>query len=319
MPEDFDEQTTTDEIVRGRDLSGKHALITGASGGLGAETARALASVGAHVTLAARDLAKAEAVAETIRAGSSGGQVSVTELELTSLESVRGCAARFLDENGRLDILVNNAGIMGCNFERTSRGWELQLATNHIGHYLLTCLLVPALRAGASARVINVSSAGHRLADVDLKDPHFESRDYDKWVAYGQSKTANILFSVELDRRLAASGVRAIAVHPGMIMTELARYLTPADIQDLMSRAAPGDSPPSFKTVEAGAATSVWAATSDSLENRGGLYCENCHVAEPATDDDSISGVAAYALNSESARRLWTLSEGWVGEEFALS
>ncbi|MDG2333619.1 MAG: SDR family NAD(P)-dependent oxidoreductase [Myxococcota bacterium] len=319
MSDNFDEKTTTDEVLRGQDLSGKHALVTGASGGLGAETARALASVGAHVTLAARDLAKAEAVAETIRAGGSERQVSVTELELTSLESVRACAARFLDEEGSLDILINNAGVMGCNLERTSQGWELQLATNHIGHYLLSCLLVPALRAGTSARVISVSSAGHRLSDVDLQDPHFESRDYDKWVAYGQSKTANILFSVELDRRLAASGVRAIAVHPGMIMTELARYLTPDDIQDLMSRAAPGNSPPSFKTVEAGAATSTWAATSDSLEGLGGLYCENCQVAEPATDDDSITGVASYALDSESARRLWNLSEGWVGEEFALS
>jgi len=319
MPNGFDDQTTTDEIIQGKDLSGKRALVTGASGGLGAETARVLAGAGAHVTLAARDLGKVETVAEAIRAAHPKSQVSVSELELTSLESVRDCAARFAGENQGLDILVNNAGIMGCDLERTSRGWELQLATNHIGHYLLTCLLAPALRAAAPARVVNVSSAGHRLADLDFEDPHFESREYDKWVAYGQSKTANILFSVELDRRLAASGVRAIAVHPGMIMTELARYLTPEDIQDLMRRAAPGDAPPSFKTIEQGAATTVWAATCDALENRGGLYCENCNVAVEKAEDDSIAGVAAYALDSESARRLWSLSEEWVGESFPLN
>lgn len=319
MPNTFGRETTTDEIVQGMDLSGRRVLITGASGGLGAETARALASAGARVTLAARDEAKAEAVAETIRGGGKDRQVDVTELELTSLESVRECAKRFLAENEGLDILVNNAGIMGCEFQRTSRGWELQLATNHIGHFLLTCLLAPALRAAAPARVVNLSSAGHRLAGMDFEDPHFENRDYDKWVAYGQSKTANILFSVELDRRLAASGVRAIAVHPGMIMTELARYLTPEDIQDLMSRAAPESGAPSFKSVEQGAATSTWAAVSEELEARGGFYCEDCNIADEKAEEGSIAGVSPYALDSESARRLWTQSEQWVGESFPLT
>ncbi|HIF98943.1 MAG TPA: SDR family NAD(P)-dependent oxidoreductase [Myxococcales bacterium] len=319
MPNAFGLETTTDEVIRGTDLSGRHILITGASGGLGAETARALASVGARVTLAARDIAKAESVAETIRSEGSGRQVDVTALELTSLESVRDCAKRFLAENGKLDVLINNAGLMGCELARTSNGWELQLATNHIGHFLLTCLLVPALRSAAPARIVNLSSAGHRLGDVDFEDPHFESRAYDKWVAYGQSKTANILFTLELDRRLAPSGIRSVAVHPGMIMTELGRHLTPEDVQDLMSRADPNSGAPAFKSVEQGAATSTWAASASELEGQGGFYCEDCNIAEEKDEEISTKGISPHALNPESARRLWTLSEQWVGEAFPLN
>ena len=319
MPNAFGLETTTDEVIRGTDLSGQHILITGASGGLGAETARALASVGAQVTLAARDITKAESVAETIRSEGSGRQANVTPLELTSLESVRDCANRFLAENEKLDVLINNAGLMGCDLSRTSNGWELQLATNHIGHFLLTCLLVPALRSAAPARIVNLSSAGHRLGDVDFEDPHFESRAYDKWVAYGQSKTANILFTLELDRRLVSSGVRSVAVHPGMIMTELGRHLTPDDVQDLMSRADPKSGAPAFKSVEQGAATSTWAASASELEGQGGFYCEDCNIAEEKTEENSIKGIAPHALNPESARSLWTLSEQWVGEAFPLN
>ncbi|HIG00086.1 MAG TPA: SDR family NAD(P)-dependent oxidoreductase [Myxococcales bacterium] len=319
MANAFNNETTTEEVVQDVDLSGCHVLVTGASGGLGAETARALASVGARVTLGARDVSKAEAVAETIRAGGRERQVDVTSLELTSLESVRDCAKRFLEENERLDVLINNAGLMGCDLARNSHGWELQLATNHIGHFLLTCMLVPALRAAAPARIVNLSSAGHRLGDVNFEDPHFESRAYDKWEAYGQSKTANILFTVELDRRLAASGVRAVAVHPGMIMTELGRHLSPEDVQDLMSRGDPKSDRPAFKSVEQGAATSTWAAVSSELEGRGGFYCEDCNIAEEKADADSTTGISSHALNPESARRLWALSEGWVGESFLLT
>jgi len=318
MPHPFHKQSTTNDVVRGADLMGKTALITGASGGLGAETARALASVGANVTLAARDIEKAESVAASIRDSGVAGNIQVTALELTSLDNVRDCAKRFLAENEVLDILINNAGLMGCELTRTAAGWELQLATNHIGHFLLTCLLVPALRSAAPARIVNLSSAGHRLGDVDFDDPHFETRDYDKWEAYGQSKTANILFTRELDRRLGAQGVRAIAVHPGMIMTELGRHLTPEDVQDLMSRGDPEGGRPTFKSIEQGAATSCWAASAPELEGQGGIYCEDCHVAEEKVDGASISGVSPHAMNPESALQLWALSEAWVGESFPL-
>ena len=318
MPPPFDKDSTSNDVIQGADLTGKTVLITGASGGLGAETARALASIGANVTLAARDIPKAEAVAASIRDSGVAGNIQVTALELTSLDSVRDCAKRFLAENEVLDILINNAGLMGCELTRTPAGWELQLATNHIGHFLLTCLLVPALRSAAPARIVNLSSAGHRLGDVDFEDPHFETRDYDKWEAYGQSKTANILFTRELDRRLGAQGVRAIAVHPGMIMTELGRHLTPEDVQDLMSRGDPEGGRPTFKSIEQGAATSCWVASTRELEGQGGLYCEDCHVAEEKVDGASISGVSPHAMNPESALRLWALSEAWVGESFPL-
>jgi len=318
MANAFDNETTTDEVLQGVDLAGRHVLITGGSSGLGAETARALARAGARITLAARNLQKAEAVAEAIRAGGATGSVDVTALELTDLESVRDCAKRLLAADLPLDILINNAGVMGCDLERTGEGWELQLATNHIGHFLLTCLLVPALRSAAPARIINLSSAGHRLGSVDFEDPHFENREYDKWEAYGQSKTANIFFTQELDRRLAESNVRAIAVHPGMIMTELGRHLTPEDVQDLMSRADPEAGRPTFKSVEQGAATSVWAACASELEDQGGIYCENCGIAQEKTDPESTTGIAAHALDPEAAGQLWSLSEGWVGETFPL-
>ena len=319
MANEFDESSTTSDVLQGLDLSGRHALITGASGGLGAETGRALASAGARVTLAARDLAKAEAVAEEIRSGGTGREVEVTALELISLDSVRDCANRFLSRHEQLDILINNAGVMACDLTRTPEGWELQMATNHIGHFLLTCKLVPALQGGNSARIINLSSAGHRFGGVDFEDPHFEVRDYDKWLAYGQSKTANILFTLELDRRLSASGVRSIAVHPGMIMTDLGRHMTQQDVEDLMSRADSSGGRPNFKSVEQGAATTTWAASSPELKDLGGVYCEDCNVASEKTDEGSTSGISSHALDAEAARRLWALSENWVGESFSLN
>lgn len=318
-------ERTTDEVIRGVDLSGRNALVTGASSGLGAETARALASVGAAVTLAARNTKKLEGVAEQIRSSTGNAAVDVTALDLTDLDSVRGCAKAWLATERPLHLLVNNAGVMACPLERTTHGWELQLATNHIGHFLLTGLLVPALQAGAPARIINLSSAGHRLAGVDLDDPHFEQRAYDKWVAYGQSKSANVLFSVELDRRLKDRDVRAFAVHPGMIMTELARHLDENDIKDLMSRTrertrgggSDGGGPGmSFKSVEQGAATTVWAATSDALDGAGGLYCADCKIGEPGAPEHDMTGVSEHAIDPEVAARLWTQSEQWVGETF---
>jgi NAD(P)-dependent dehydrogenase (short-subunit alcohol dehydrogenase family) len=311
----FGPDTTTSEVLEGIDLTGRNAIVTGASGGLGAETARALAEKGANVLLAARDLAKAAPVAEAIRPQAAGGSVEVAELDLTSLDSVRAFAARFNEAHEELQLLVNNAGIMACPLVRTEQGWERQGATNHLGHFLLTGLLVPALRAGAPSRVVIVSSAAHLLSPVNFDDVHFERRDYDKWVAYAQSKTANVLFARELNRRLQADGVTANALHPGVIMTELARHLTRDDVKNMMER-PPEGVPFRFKAVPAGAATSVWAATAPELEGRGGLYLEDCGIGEPAGEEAPGTGYAPHAFDPEAAKALWDLSEKLVGECF---
>jgi NAD(P)-dependent dehydrogenase (short-subunit alcohol dehydrogenase family) len=299
----FGKATTTADVLDGIALEGKTVLVTGASGGLGAETARALAAKGASVTLAVRDVAKGEKVAASIRESTGNARVDVGRLDLTDPESVRAFAKDWLATHGSLQLLINNAGIMACPLERTKAGFEIQFATNHLGHFLLTGLLMPALRAGAPGRIVNLSSAGHRFGGVDFGDIHFERRPYDKWLAYGQSKTANILFTRELDRRLAPSGIRSHAVHPGVIMTELARHLTPDDIKDLMDR-APGDGGLEWKTVEAGAATSCYAATAPELEGRGGLYLEDCAVAEPMESESSQRGYAPHAVDAEAATLL---------------
>ena len=226
-------ETTTDEVIDGVDLTGKIAVVTGASAGIGVETARALAAAGARVVLAARNAERTEAAAESIRERVPGADLEVGTLDLTSLDNVRAFAAWYLDRHDELQLLVNNAGVMFTPFEHTADGFEMQFGTNHVGHFLLTCLLVPALLAGAPSRVVNLSSGGHMGSDIVWDDPNFERRDYDKFAAYGQSKTANILFSVELDRRLADRGVHAYAVHPGMIATELGRYMTRDDMAAL--------------------------------------------------------------------------------------
>lgn len=307
-------ESTTDEVLEGVDLTGKLALVTGASGGLGEETARALASRGAAVVLTARDVPKGAAAAEKIRAVTGNAEVEVSKLELDSLESVRACATHFLAAHERLDLLINNAGVMACPFSKTRDGFEMQFGTNHLGHFLLTNLLMPALLASAPARIVNLSSGGHRMSDVLFDDPGFERTPYDKFVGYGQSKTANILFSVELDRRLAERGIRAFAVHPGAIATELGRHMERSDIEALTSRRPAGGKFP-FKSLQAGAATSCYAATSPDLEGRGGIYLEDCGIAE-TTGKPAMNGVQRYALDPENAARLWTLSEELVGERF---
>jgi NAD(P)-dependent dehydrogenase (short-subunit alcohol dehydrogenase family) len=308
----FGHDTTTDEVLEGIDLAGKRALVTGGSGGLGAETARALASAGARVTITARDLAKGEAVAKGIRESTGNQGVEVEELELDSLASIRACAERFGARHDALQILVNNAGVMACPFARTRDGFELQFGTNHLGHFLLTGLLVPALLRGAPARIVSVSSRGHQLSPVVFDDIGFERRPYDKWQAYGQAKTANILLAVELERRLGARGVHANALHPGVIATDLARHLVPEDYEVMRGRQPGGRL--RLKPVEAGAATSVWAATAPELEGRGGLYLEDCHVAEVDDAEGAGGGVRSYALDPEAAKRLWSLSEELVGQ-----
>jgi NAD(P)-dependent dehydrogenase (short-subunit alcohol dehydrogenase family) len=302
-------ETTTDEVLAGVDLHGKVAIVTGASTGLGLETARALASVGAHVVLAGRDAARIGAAADTIRERVPDAQLEPGALDLTSLDSVREFAQWFAEDHDRLHLLINNAGVMYTPFEHTAEGFEMQFGTNHVGHFLLTNLLVPLLLADPPSRVVNLSSGGHMGSDIVWDDINFERRDYDKFASYGQSKTANILFSVELDRRLGESGVHAYAVHPGMIATELGRHMTRDDVQALMDRAksSPSGGMPAYKTVEQGAATSVWAATAPELDDQGGTYLADAEV----TDQH-----APWARDPESARRLWTVSEEMVGQTF---
>jgi len=312
----FGHDTTADEVLEGIDLTGKLALVTGGSGGLGAETARALAAKGARVVLTARDLAKGEAVAKGIRESTGSQAVEVEELELGSLASIRAFAERFAARHDALQILVNNAGVMACPFAKTTDGFEQQFGTNHLGHFLLTGLLAPALLRGAPARIVLLSSRGHQQSPVVFDDIHFEGRPYDKWEAYGQSKTANVLHAVELERRLGPRGVHANAVHPGVIPTDLARHLQPEDFQRLRKRAPGGKM--RLKTVEAGAATSVYAATAPELEGRGGLYLEDCHVAEVNDAEGATEGVRSYALDPETARRLWSVSEEGVGQGFSV-
>jgi NAD(P)-dependent dehydrogenase (short-subunit alcohol dehydrogenase family) len=311
----FGKDTSAEEVSEGIDLTGKRALVTGASGGLGAETARVLALRGAAVTITSRDAQKGEAVVSEIRRITGNDAIDVMSLELLDPDAVRTFARDYLVRHSELQILVNNAGVMACPLARTSEGYEMQLATNHLGHFLLTCLLAPALRAGAPARVVNVSSRGHRFAPVDFEDPHFERRPYDKWESYGQSKTANVLFSVGLDARLAEHGVRAFALHPGAIMTELGRHLSPEDIAELQAR-VPGGKGMEWKTVPCGAATSVWAATAPELDGRGGLYLEDCGIAGPRTSAEAEVGYEPYAVDAEAAERLWKLSEELVHEHF---
>lgn len=311
---------TTDEVLRGVDLGGKRALVTGASGGLGLESARALAAHGAEVILAARDAAKTEAALRTIREQVPGARVAATALDLASLASVRACAARIRESYDRLDLLINNAGVMACPLARTADGFELQLGTNHLGHFVLTGLLAPLALAARDARIVNLTSAGHVISDVHWDDPHFERHGYEKWTSYGQSKTANVLFTVDLERRLGARGVHAYAVHPGMIMTDLGRHLTKEDIATLQAMAKkapsggsgggqPGGGLPPYKSIAEGAATTVWAATAPELAARGGVYLEDCAVSPKA---------APYALDPDAARRLWAMSEEMAGERFDL-
>jgi NAD(P)-dependent dehydrogenase (short-subunit alcohol dehydrogenase family) len=307
----FDETSTADQVLEGIDLSGRTAIVTGASGGLGAETARALASKGCAVTLAARNRERAEAVAKSIRE-ETGAQVDIGELELADPASVRIFAERWKAEHGELNLLILNAGIMACPLSRTKEGFELQFATNHLGHFLLSALLVDRLRAGAPSRLVSLSSGGHVASPVVFEDIHFESREYTPFLGYGQAKTANVLFAVEFDRRFKDADIRAYGVHPGMIHTDLGRHLTPEIIKDIVGKASSGGEP--RKDVPQGAATSCWAATSPDLEGKGGIYLADCQIAPPK--DEGNRGVAAHAVDPEAAAQLWKVSEDLLGVEF---
>lgn len=305
--------STTGEVIEGIDLTGKQAVVTGASSGLGVETARTLAGAGAAVVMVARDATKLDAAVSQVREAVPDAKLDTALLDLADLDSVRRGAADILGKCPEIQLLINNAGVMACPLMRTAQGFEMQFGTNHLGHFLLTGLLAPALIAGAPGRVINLSSAGHRFSSMDLDDPNYHQREYEKWQAYGQSKTANVLFTVGLDQRLQDKGVRSFAVHPGMIMTELSRHMEPADMEAII-----GDRDPSelkFKTVEQGSATSVWAATTPDLEGHGGIYLENCQIAEPAMPEGD-AGIESYAVDPDIADALWRQSEDMVGESF---
>src|SRR5258706_4105215 len=284
MAGSFGATSTTDEVLTGRDLSGKRVLVTGVSAGLGVETARALAAHGAHVVGAARDLTKAErATAEVRSQATNGGGLELVELDLASLESVRACAGALLAGGQPFDVVIANAGVMRTPFGRTGDGFETQFGTNHLGHFVLVNRIASLIAPGG--RLVSVSSAGHRYSDVDLEDPNFERTTYDPMIAYGRSKTANILFAVEFDRRHKARGVRATALHPGGIMTELGRHLQPGELEATVERinaqlAAEGRPLFRFKTIPQGAATSVWAAFVAPAEEVGGRYCEDSQVSQ---------------------------------------
>jgi len=309
----FNARSTALEVARGHDLSGKTALVTGASSGIGIETARALLSAGAEVVLAVRDLEKGERVLEDLRASTGNARVGLLQLDLGSLESVRTAAAEFLSGHDQLHILVNNAGIMATPHRLTPDGFESQFGTNHLGHFLFTNLLLKALKNAAGARVVALSSTAHLRSDIHWDDVDYRSRPYDKWEAYGQSKTANALFALGLNQRFSSVGIFANAVHPGGIMTGLQKEL-PEEEMRAMGWLNPDGTPlEGFKSVAQGASTSVWAAVGPQLEGVGGLYLEDCAQAAPFDPALPYRGVKAYALDPESAVWLWTLSEERVG------
>jgi len=315
----FGPTTTALEAIDGVDLSGKVAVVTGGYSGIGLETTRVLAEAGATVIVPARNPGKARKALNGIP------RVVQSSLDLLDPGSIDAFASEFLASGRPLHILINNAGIMATPLTCDSRGYESQFSANHLGHFQLTARLWPALLNAHGARVVSVSSRGHQRAGIDFDDPQFQHRSYDKWQAYGRSKTANVLFAVELDRRGEASGIRALAVHPGAILTELGRYMTDDDLRGFgLSRenSSPGSVPVGrsvaeggdFKTIEQGAATSVWCATSPRLAGMGGVYCLDVDIAEVLPSDAATGpGVQPRAIDPKNAERLWTLSEELTG------
>ena len=318
----FGAQSTTDDVLDDVDLSGKRILVTGASAGLGVETARALAARGAKVVGAVRDLDKGHQATEPVRAqASKGGGLELVRLDLASLASVRACADGLVATGEPFDVIIANAGVMACPKGVTADGFETQFGVNHLGHFVLINRLASLLRTGS--RVVSLSSSGHRFADVDLDDPNFERTPYLEFIAYGRSKTANALFAVEFDRRHQDRGVRAASVHPGVIQTELGRHMTPEVMQQMAQLSgAPAGQPMDlssvqWKTIPQGAATSVWAGVVAATEEIGGRFCEDCHVAETVDSADlRRGGVRAYAQDPARAQALWAKSEEMVGERF---
>ena len=307
----FSFSSTTDEVLEGTDLAGKTIVVTGASGGLGEETARALAAHGASVTIAARSQDKLDAAVARIKE-STGKTVETGEIELDKPESVRTFAGKWLSGHDRLDILVNNAGVMACPLTRTNEGWELQFATNHLGHFLLTNLLVPALKKGAPSRVVHLSSGGHFGGTGDRSDVNYEHTEYQPFGAYCQSKLANVWFSNELDRRHSNVGIRSFAVAPGAILTDLAKHLPKENLDAMIAQIEASEE--RMKSIPQGAATTCYAATSPDLDGKGGVYLTNCQIA---SEGESMSkNHSANAFDPAGEKKLWTLSNELLGAKF---
>jgi NAD(P)-dependent dehydrogenase (short-subunit alcohol dehydrogenase family) len=325
MAAQFGAKSTTEEVLAGINLSGKRILVTGVSAGLGVETARALAAHNADVVGAARDLDKAKRATSEVSqaAADNGASLEVIELDLASLKNVRAATDKLVADGRLFDVIIANAGVMATPFGKTEDDFETQFGTNHLGHFVFVNRIAKLIKDGG--RLVNLSSSGHRFSDVDLNDPNFKTTPYDPFVAYGRSKTANILFAVEFDRRHRDRGVRATAVHPGGIMTELARHMPDGAIEAWVQqiqeqRAAAGEAPFEFKSIPQGAATSVWAGVVAHADEVGGKYCEDSQVAELIPADSQVSassrGVHGYALDPENAKALWKKSEELVGEVF---
>lgn len=307
----FNAASTAEEVVAGIDLSGKTAIVTGGYSGLGVETTRALAGAGATVIVPARDRAKAERTLASI------GNVRIEAMDLSDPASIAAFADRIVAAGTPVSILVNSAGIMATPLARDAEGHESQFSTNHLGHFRLVAGLWPALVAAGGARVVSVSSRGHQIGPVNFDDIDFRTRAYDKWQAYGQAKTANALFALGLDRRGAEHGVRAFSLHPGVILTDLARHLSEEEINAFDVYDENGnrrvDPARDLKSPQQGAATSVWAAARPELDGIGGVYCEDCEVSLPQGEAAGNKGVAPWAMDPDAAERLWTLSERLTG------
>lgn len=311
IPSGLGARSTATDVLEGIDLTGSLAIVTGGYSGLGIETVAALVAAGAHVIVPAR---RPEVAREALTERGLES-VEVEPLDLGDLASVRAFAEGFLASGRSIDILINDAAVMAVPLTRVGDGWESQFAINHLGHYVLTNLLWPALAADGGARVVALSSTGHKLSGIRFDDPHF-LEGYDKWLAYGQAKTANSLFAIQLDALGAPHGVRAFAAHPGGIMTPLQRHLPREEMIASGWMTEDGTVSDRFKTPEQGAATATWAATSPLLNDKGGVYCEDCDIAEPTvvgSETERIAGVNAHAIDPETAARLWALSAELTG------
>jgi NAD(P)-dependent dehydrogenase (short-subunit alcohol dehydrogenase family) len=309
----FGAASTAEDVMAGIDLDGRLAIVTGGYSGIGVVTARALAAAGARVLVPARDPDRAH------RALADVDGVQVRALDLMDADTIAAFCASLRRQGTPVDLLVNSAGIMASPLQRDREGHEAQFATNHLGHYRLVCGLWPLLAAAGGARVISVSSRAHQLAGVTFDDIDFERRAYDKWQAYGQSKTANALFAMALDRRGSGHGVRAFSLHPGQILTELGRHLSAEEVAAFDATDERGqprlDPDKGMKSLAQGAATSLWCATSPLLDGHGGVYCEDCNIAPPSSAAQGRKGVAAWAMDASLAEHLWHVSKAWTGLE----
>ncbi|ARN75653.1 SDR family NAD(P)-dependent oxidoreductase [Oceanicoccus sagamiensis] len=299
----FSFDSTCDDVVSGVDLSGKTAVVTGAYGGLGKETVRALASKGAKVIAVGRNQQRLDETVSELTALTANENISAVVMDLADLSSVKSASETIVGLCPQIDILINNAGIMACPLDRTAQGLEMQIGVNHVSHFLMTSLLLPALKAAASARVIALSSVAHKFSDVMYDDLNWDKTEYDRMKAYGSAKSANAVFAVEFNRLYGAEGITANAVHPGLILTELGRHFTAEDSAAMSSEGM------QLKTIEQGAATSVWAATSPELEGKGGLYLEDCQIGEALGHTNPLVGYCDYIMDAEAGKNLWQQTE----------